>query len=125
MLLGFAIGRARVNLPTARAAVNEFENLLDGKPASRDQSARGPQLKQFARAALAVAALVLVALGVLYVWSSQSWFTFNPMHASVGRETLRPALVPAIPGPEISSWPMLPALVSAASSRYPLAGAHS
>jgi len=125
MLLGFATGHAKVNLPAARAAVNEFENLLGGKPVSRDKSARGSQLKQFARAALAVAALVLVVLGVLYMWSSQSWFTFNPMHAALGRETLRPAIVPAIPGPEISSWPKLSALVSAVSSRFPLAGAQS
>ena len=69
MLLGFAAGRARVNLAIARTAVNEFENLLGGQPALHDQPARALGLKYFARAALAVAAFVLVALGVLYVWS--------------------------------------------------------
>ncbi len=126
MLLGFAAGRARVNLAIARTAVNEFENLLGGQPALHDQPARALGLKYFARAALAVAAFVLVALGVLYVWSSQSGFTFNPTHATLGRDTsLRPAVAPATPGPEILSWPLLPALVSAASGRYPLAGAQS
>jgi general secretion pathway protein A len=125
MLLGFAAGRARVNLSIARAAVNEFENLLGGKPALRAQPARAQHLKHFARAALAVAAFLLVALGVLYVWSSQSWFNINPTHAALGRETLRPATVPSKPGRAILAWPQLPALVSAASSRYPLAGAQS
>jgi general secretion pathway protein A len=126
MLLGFATGRARVNLSMARTAVNEFENLLGREPASGNHSAGGPHLRHFARAALAVAAFVLVALGVLYVWSSQSGFPFNPTHAAAsGRETFRPAMVPPIPGPQILSWPLLPALASAASSHYPLAGAQS
>ena len=125
MLLGFAAGRARVNLSMARAALGEFENLLGGKPALHRRTARALDLKHFARAALAVAAFLLVALGVLYVWSSQSLFTFNPTHAALGGETLRPAMVPATPGTEILSWPLSPALVSLASSRYPLAGAQS
>jgi hypothetical protein len=91
----------------------------------RDQPARAPGLKHFARAALAVAAFVLVALGVLYVWSSQSWHAFNPTHATLGGKAPRPAMVPTAPGPEILSWPLLPALVSATSSRYPFAGAQS
>lgn len=125
MLLGFAAGRARVNLSIARAAVNEFENLLGGKSALRDQPARASHLKHFARTALAVAALVLVALGVLYVWSSQSRFTFNSTHAALGVEILRLARLTTRPGRAILAWTLLPALVSLARSRYPLAGAQS
>jgi general secretion pathway protein A len=125
MLLGFAAGHARVNLSIARAAVNEFENLLGGKSALRDQPARASHLKHFARTALAVAALVLVALGVLYVWSSQSRFTFNSTHAALGAEILRLARLTARPGRAILAWTLLPALVSLARSRYPLAGAQS
>jgi general secretion pathway protein A len=123
MLLGFAAGRARVNLSIARAAVNEFENLLGGKSALRDQPARASHLKHFARTAVAVAALVLVALGVLYVWSSQSRFTFNSTHAALGAETLLLTRFAAKPGRAMLAWTLLPALVSLARSRYPLAGA--
>ncbi len=125
MLLGFAAGRARVNLSAAKAAVNEFENLLGDKPELRDQPARAGHLKHFARPALAVAAFVLVALGVLYMWSSQSRFTFNPTHAALGAESLRRAIPTARPGRALLAWPPLPTLVSLASGRYPLAGAQS
>ncbi len=127
MLLGFAAGRAKVSVTMARAAVNEFENLLGGRSARRDQTARAPRRKHFARAALAVAALTGVALGVLYVWSSQRWFAVNPAprHATLGGEVVRPAVTPAPVVREIFSGPPLPALVSVASSRHPLAGAQS
>lgn len=125
MLLGFAAGRAKVNLRMAATAVNEFENLPGGKPASRDQRARAPRVKGFARAALAVAALVLVALGVLYVWSAESWSVLSPTRAILDGEPSRPGLIPAISGPEIMSSPLEPALGFAASSRYPLGRAQS
>lgn len=125
MLLGFAASRARVNLSMAEAAVNEFENLLGRKTALREEPARPPKLKVFARAVLAVAAFVLIALAILYVSSSQSWFTLNSTHAALGGETFRPATVPAIPSRAILVWPLLPALGFLASSRSPLAGAHS
>jgi general secretion pathway protein A len=125
MLLGYAAGRAKVNLPLAAAAVNEFENLLGGKPALRDEPPRAPRVKVFARAALAVAAFVIVALGILYVVSSESWFNFNSTHAALGGETFHPATVPVRPGRAILAWPLLPALGSLTSRRSPLAGAQS
>ncbi len=127
MLLGFAAGRAKVSLTMARTAVNEFENLLGTKSASHDQAALAPRaMRHFvARTALAVAALVLVALGVLYVWSSQAWFGISPTHASLSGKALRPVTAPAtMPDPEVLSGSLLPALVAATSSRYS-AGAQS
>jgi general secretion pathway protein A len=127
MLLGFAAGRAKVSVAMARAAVNEFENL-GGKSVSRDRSARAPRLEHSARAALAVAALVLVALGVLYVWSSERWFAVDrtSRHATLSGEAVRPTTVaPAQMAREILSGSLLPALVRMASSRYSLAGAQS
>jgi general secretion pathway protein A len=109
MLLGFATERTKVNLTMARAAVNEFENLLGVKPAAREQSEYRLRPKHFARAALAVAAFVLVALAVVYVASSRSWFAFNPIHASRSGETLRLAV----------------ASISAGASHYSVAGISS
>jgi general secretion pathway protein A len=126
MLLGFAAGRARVNLTMARAAVNEFENLLGVKPSLRGQPVlHAPRSKILAQAALAVVAFLLVALGVLYVWSSPAWSVFNPTHASVGGEAIRPAIAPAISGSQILSRPLQPLPAPAASRRNPIAGAQS
>ena len=126
MLLGFAAGRGKVSVGMAKAAVNEFENLLGGKAALEDQPGRAPRLRHLSRAALAVGALALVALGVLYVWSSERWFTVNPTrtHATLGRESVRPAVTPPVVR-EISSAPPLSVLISVVNRRYPLAGAQS
>ena len=123
MLLGFAAGRAKIDLAIAKAAVNEFENLLGDKSAwgDRPESARRP-VRRVLRAALAVAALVLVALGVLYVRTFQA---FNPTHATAGGEAIRPAMAPPIWGREIFSELPLPALVFVASRRDRIAGAQS
>jgi len=125
MLLGFAAGRPKVSVTMAKAAVNEFENLLGGKPAPRSQSSAAPHPNRLARAALAVAAVLLVALGVLYVWSSEAWFGFNRTHAALVGEIINPALIPASAGRDIVSRPPLPALASIAGSRHLLAGAHA
>jgi hypothetical protein len=74
-----------------------------------------------------VAALVLVALGVLYVWSSERWFAVDrtSRHATLSGEAVRPTVAPAQTAREILSGSLLPALVRMASSRYSLAGAQS
>lgn len=126
MLLGFAAGRTRVNLATATAAVNEFENLLGAKPVLRDrpQGALRPA-RSIARAALAVAAFLLLALGVIYAWTFQASFAFNPTHAILDGEAIPPGMMRVISGPEILSELPLPALVYAASRRDRIAGAQS
>lgn len=125
MLLGFAAGRAKVNLTMAQAAVSEFENLLGDKRVASNQRTRAPRVKRFARAALAVAALVLVALGALYAWSSRTWLTSSLTHATLGGEATRPAAAPAKLGTAILSGPPLPALEPAASGRYSVVGAQA
>lgn len=96
MLLGYAAGRMKVTLAMARTAVNEFENLLGVKSASRDQAVHTLRPKHLARAALAVAAFVLVALGLVYVWSSRAWFALNPTRATLGGDAPQPDVAPAV-----------------------------
>ena len=103
MLLGYVGGHKRVTLAMARSAVNEFDNLLGSRPSGREEPARALRPRPFARAALAFAALILVVLGVLYVWSSQAGFALVRTHASVRGETVRPAIIPSLPGPQIPS----------------------
>ncbi len=101
MLLGYVGGRKRVTVAMARAAVNEFDNLLGSRPARREEPAPAPRPRLFARAALAFAALILVVLGALYVWSSQAGFALLQTHASMRGENVRPATIPSLPGPTI------------------------
>jgi general secretion pathway protein A len=100
MLFGFAAGRARVSLKMACAAVSEFEGPLASKSTIRKQRPAALRVKRFAQAALAVGALVLAALGALYVWSSETRPTFSETHATLRREATRPLAAPIIPGAE-------------------------
>ena len=99
MLLGYVGGRKRVTLAMARSAVNEFDNLLGSRAAGREEVAQAARPRLFARAALAFAALLLVVLGAIYVWSSQAGFALVQTHASMREEKVRPAIVPLLPGP--------------------------
>jgi type II secretory pathway predicted ATPase ExeA len=74
MLLAYSAGRREVDLPSARAAVSEYENLFaSARPFGSAQARSASRLHRFLRAAAPVAAvfaLGLLSFGVTFVWAS-------------------------------------------------------
>lgn len=112
MLLGYGAGAKKVSVAMAKSAVSEYEDLIGAKRARGQEPAPAPAARpsrRLSRAALAMAALALAALGAFYVWSSQSWFVSNPLHATVGGVAIRPVVGPTMTGPRVQPRPVAPA----------------
>lgn len=110
MLQGYAAGSKKVSLAMVKNAVSEYEDLLSAKgapgAAAAPVRATNPRVRLI-RAALALTALALAAASAVLIWS-QTWFAFNPSHASIGGKAIRTATEPYLTGPGIPLRPEAP-----------------
>lgn len=113
MLLAYSAGRREVDLPSARAAVSEYENLFPTvRPFGCAQARSANRMHRFLRAAVPVAAvfaLGLLSFGVTFVWAS-----YEARHQAPARPVAPAAGASYAPGP--------PPIVTASSTIPPPLG---
>ena len=110
MLLGFAAGAGKVTASMARTAASEFEDLLSARSPSRPPRLQWFRLRGIARGALAVSAVLLVLLALLYAFSPEMFYRLAPGRDSIAGKALRPAiaLIVSKPGEFLRPAPSVP-----------------
>lgn len=106
MLLAYVAERKKVNLAMARAAVNEYDNLLSAanppsEGAQPEQNAR--PATRLGRTTAVVTALTLAAIGTAYVWS---WQPAVSERSSGSGVAIRPLAGLNIAGPRVVLGPV-------------------
>lgn len=122
MLLGFAAGTSKVTAGMARTAANEFEDLLSARAPAGPGKIHSFRLRTVARGALAVSAVLLVVLALLYAFSPEMFYRLAPGRDSVAGKALRPAIALMVSKPGHFLRPAPPVPILSAGHQQAAAG---